>query len=633
VSFLHLKDTVSTIFLGENDITKVPPSFFKSFRRLIWLDLDKNHIKNVDPGAFPPSLTTLSLGHNHFTNFPLALTDSLPDLTWYSLRGNYIEAIPLEPFHVLRQLDKLDLGENFLTLIPPVMFNGTLTVNDLNLEYNYIERLEASAFISLSPRRLYLGHNRISFVDDATFNGVDRQVELVDLEANKLQNVSRGFSSLKKLRYLYLSKNNISELSLEVFDSTLCTSLRAMRVAYNNLKAYPSEVLKKCSNMSHLDLGYNMISAISDSDMRQACTNLDTLILRGNQIQILEPRVFRDCNRLRELSLSYNKIDRIDAEAFRDVGDSLESLEISFGLDPKMTRFPGVGLRPLVKLLWLAMDNNHIDEIGETDLYSLGELQYLNLESNRLTSIPKHMLHKNVHKKLLDVRLSYNKLKVLASSTFASLSTLQTVTMTGNHLINVERLAFHDLPNLVAVLLTQNHLRMVSARAFSKLASLQRLELQHNRLREFGLGSFENCSNDLMSPMTLNISYNLLEGLSPAPIAKNHVPPFIHVIDASHNVLTRIPMGFLEQAAPALRTLDLSYNRITGIDGYDLKSLVSLQELKLAANHVIDLHKAALRHLTGLQILDLSQNRIEVLQFGQFSGLTGLRRVNLAQNR
>ncbi len=78
----------------------------------------------------------------------------------------FAEEIPLEPFKTLRQLDKLDLGKNFLTTIPPVMFNGTLTTYDLNLEYNYIERLEASAFISLSPRRLYLGYNRIFFIGE-----------------------------------------------------------------------------------------------------------------------------------------------------------------------------------------------------------------------------------------------------------------------------------------------------------------------------------------------------------------------------------------------------------------------------------------------------------------------------------
>ena len=52
---------------------------------------------------------------------------------------------------------RLDLGENFLTHLPPIMFNGSLVINDLNLEYNYLEKLEASAFISIQPRRLYLG--------------------------------------------------------------------------------------------------------------------------------------------------------------------------------------------------------------------------------------------------------------------------------------------------------------------------------------------------------------------------------------------------------------------------------------------------------------------------------------------
>ena len=47
----------------------------------------------------------------------------------------------------------------------------------------------------------------------------------------------------------------------------------------------------------------------------------------------------------------------------------------------------------------------------------------------------------------------------------------------------------------------------------------------------------------------------------PAPAAKMFVPPFIHVMDASYNLLAAIPKSFLEQVAPALRRLDLSHNR------------------------------------------------------------------------
>ncbi len=133
--------------------------------------------------------------------------------------------------------------------------------------------------------------------------------------------------------------------------------------------------------------------------------------------------------------------------------------------------------------------------------------------------------------------------------------------------------------------------------------------------------------------MLLNLSFNAIEIIVPAPAAKIFVPPFIHVMDASFNRLARIPKSFLEQVAPALRRLDLSHNRITDVANTDLKALLNLQELRLADNTIIDLQKQALRPLTGLQILDLSQNRIEVLQFGQFAGLTGLRIVNLAHNR
>lgn len=284
------------------------------------------------------------------------------------------------------------------------------------------------------------------------------------MESNKLQNLSSAFANLKKLRYLYMSNNNISSLPLEIFNSGLCHSLRAMKFAFNNLELYPSDVLKSCNQLSHLDLGYNKITHLQDFEMRSSCDNLDTLILRGNQIQELEARLFKDCAKLRELSLSFNSLKRIDSEAFRNVGDTLESLEISFGFHETVRLFPGRGLRPLVKLLWLALDNNGLDEIGETDLYSLGELQYLNLESNSFTHLPKNLMHKNVHKKLLDVRLSYNKLRMVASHTFSSLNTLQTVSMTGNMITQVEAFAFHDLPNLKAVLLTQNQIGIIAPR-------------------------------------------------------------------------------------------------------------------------------------------------------------------------
>ena len=74
-----------------------------------------------------------------------------------------------------KRLDKLDLGENFITSLSPIMFNGTLVVNDLNLDHNYIEALDADAFRSITPRRIYLGTNRISTVQPNAFRGVEQE--------------------------------------------------------------------------------------------------------------------------------------------------------------------------------------------------------------------------------------------------------------------------------------------------------------------------------------------------------------------------------------------------------------------------------------------------------------------------
>ncbi len=83
-------------------------------------------------------------------------------------------------------------------------------------DYNYIEDLQSAAFRALTPRRLFLGMNRIKHIDDEAFKGAEEGLELVDLEGNDLNNVSYAFAQLKGLRYLYLPNNNISELSPQV---------------------------------------------------------------------------------------------------------------------------------------------------------------------------------------------------------------------------------------------------------------------------------------------------------------------------------------------------------------------------------------------------------------------------------
>ena len=151
---------------------------------------------------------------------------------------------------------------------------------------------------------------------------------------------------------------------------------------------------------------------------------------------------------------------------------------------------------------------------------------------------------------------------------------------------------------------------------------------------------FHNCTSRTATPdeatLLLNISYNKIVHLNPPSTAGGLLnrPPFVRILDASHNALSVVPKNFLDFLAPALRSLDLSYNKITGSVPEDAFSLLSVvQILSLSHNNIEDMSKPSLLSLSSLQLLDLSYNRIEVLQFGQFVGLSGLRVVNLSHNK
>ncbi len=326
-------------------------------------------------------------------------------------------------------------------------------------DYNYIEELKQSAFVSVSPRRLFLGMNRLSSIHPKAFAGLEDTLELIDLEGNDLHNVSEAFGGLRQLRYLYLANNNITTLSEDIF-SGFCKTLRALSLSRNGLEAFPVRALARCEQLAHLNLGYNKLRSVGP--FGAWAQKLDTLILRNNRLTELKPRAFKGCPHLRELSLSFNALDRLDSEAFKDVGTTLESLEISFGLRG-IHHFPGAALRPLQHLHWLSLDNNGIETVEETSLYGLGELQYLNLEVNRLSDLPPTFLHKNVHKRLLDVRLAYNRVETVKTGAFSALARLQTVVLTGNRITLVESGAFRHLPNLVTLMLTHNRYVPVKA--------------------------------------------------------------------------------------------------------------------------------------------------------------------------
>ncbi|KAK9509987.1 hypothetical protein O3M35_004866 [Rhynocoris fuscipes] len=547
------------MFLGENHLTGVEG--LEVFQRLSLLNLDRNQIRTLDHASLPPSLHTLSLSNNLLNQFPWEFLESGSRVSWLYLRDNFINTIPLYNFKNRKKIDKLDLGENSIGQVSQVLFNGTLQVRDLNLELNKLVSVRGGVFKGTELGRVYLSQNRLKSISDETFIGVEDTLEYLDLGGNQLQIVPKALARLRKLKYLYIPSNNISRIDNDTFDN-FSSTLSALSLSDNRLEAVPFEALAACKKLSHLNMGYNHIMQITEEDFI-GLESLDTLLLMNNRIVELHPNTFRQTPKLRELSLSFNKISAIDLEAFTDVQDSLESLEVSFGLYQE--EFPEIYLKPLKSLVW-------------SSLYTFKNLQYLNLDGNRITHIPGGVFHSNIHKELKDIRISYNHLSIprdafqntklervdLSNNDFVVVPsgalgevgfTLRLLDVSYNQIEHVDATMFPETPLLTGLNLCYNKLTTLADNVFDPLTGLLRLELCGNRLRT----NYKALLNRLSSLRELNLGEVGLRSLPALPQLRHLVS-----LNLSSNALTDLSVGAI-MSITNLRTLLLSKCRLAAV--------------------------------------------------------------------
>ncbi|XP_024085373.1 chaoptin-like [Cimex lectularius] len=613
--------TVTKMFLGENHL--VTMKGLEKFKSLTWLNMDKNHMRAIEPGSFPPSLQTLSLSSNLFSIFPADYIVSSERIAWLYLRDNFINTLPLYNFKHRKKLEKLDVGENFLRELKGV-FNGSLQVRDLLLDLNQLTSIWEGAFRGTGAGRINLSQNRLEALGDKVFLGVEDTLEYLDLGGNFFQVVPNALTTLNKLKYLYIPSNNISFIQNDTFQS-FSSTLSALSLAGNKLEAVPSAALEDCKKLSHLNLGYNQIMEINEDDF-YGLENLRTLLLMNNRIIELHAHTFRQMPNLRELSLSFNKISAVDPDAFIDMETTLESLEVSFGLYQE--EFPEEVLKPLKSLIWLALDNNSLRSVTQSALYSFRNLQYLNLEGNRLSHIPIGIFHPSIHRDLRDIRLSFNHLISVDPHMFSGLPEVQSIVLSGNQINTIKTNAFRSLPSKLSVILSDNKISTISPRAFNDIATLVRLDLQSNELQDFSLSAFQNVTAPYL-PLNLNLSRNQISNLRVADIMR---PVCINTIDLTHNRISFVPKEFFESISLSLCKIFLGYNHITKLDEMAFSELPQLQVLTLQHNSIVSLRKRAFVGLGNLQILDLSHNHIEQLHMEQFKSLSRLRVVDLSFN-
>uniref|UniRef100_A0A1B0CY43 Putative membrane glycoprotein lig-1 n=1 Tax=Lutzomyia longipalpis TaxID=7200 RepID=A0A1B0CY43_LUTLO len=506
----------------------------------------------------------------------------------------HLQSVDEETFQGLR-LESLKLVNNDIHEILEKSFNSmTHSLITLDMSGNSLHSLCLEALHNIQTLTRLVAQ-RIAFADAMAFSGIENTLEYLDLERNHLSNVFEGLENLNRIRYLYLTANEINHIP------HLPSTLKVLSLSSNNFTTIPTEALQNCTELSYLNMGYNKISDLPENGFISWGAELQTLLLRNNKITMLNYGSFNGLESIKEISLSFNDIHYVHPSAFVNISKTLKILELSFGIYRE--DIPLEALNPLTELMWLGLDNNNLKLIPDDSLISLKELTFVNIAYNRITVLPRTIFVPEIHKNLMDIDASYNVIERLFTNTFDELIMLQFVNLASNNIRHLERHCFHNLPFLTYIDLSYNSLRNVTEAAFAFLPNL------------------------LATPMRLNISHNevaVFEGELSSYL-------YVHTLDASYNFLSE--PGVFHNLGPSLRKLYLQHNNISFLTNHAFGDLEVLDCLNLSSNNISTLRRRSFQGLMNLQELDLSDNRIEQLQFEQFGFLKKLRMLNLRNNR
>lgn len=615
--------------------------------------MDGNLLTDLPPESLPPRLHTLSAANNRISQFPVRAIEALRDLIGLDLRGNCIQQLPTGSIRTEDdgrssngmakvRLEKLDLGENLIGSLPDdgdSIFNGSVHIRDLHLDYNRIHTIPDSALRGTYVARLHLAANGLVTIEERAFHSLSSTLVYLDLNRNKLKQVPRALNHLKRLRFLHLAANQIEKLQRDGF-ANFGHHLQVLSLNENQLDQFPWATLGNCTNLVELNLAHNHIENVTSAMFHEWAQDLEVLNLKGNHLIQLPARLFRFAPKLRELNLSFNKLAYASEDALVDAADSLEKIEINMAVDPaRAAYFPAASLvKQLHQLQWLSLDYNRITHLPSTVFDHLHRLVYLSLEGNRLAQVSAStgplVLKSGKLRSLRVLRLTHNHLETLATRTFHSFHELTNVALDHNRIQVVESLTFDHLPKLTHIGMAHNRIELLEEKSFRWLPNLVELDLHANRLREFYWDAVSNCTNPSV-PAKLNISDNLIGELS----ATDEVHPlsfYFSVIDASHNLLGSFPAKefFAALAPKSLHRLILHHNRIDSLeDGALALACRALQLLDLSHNRIKEIGRDALYGATRIQILLLSDNSIDQLPGGTFASLRKLRIVDLSANR
>ena len=500
--------------------------------------------------------------------------------------------------------------------------------------------------------------NNISLIDDWYFANFSSLKTLV-FSNNRIRAITRlKLKGLEVLKTLDLSVNLITEIDCDVFYD--CVSLVRLSIGENGLTSLPCVNFSSTSHsLKALDLKFNHISRVFDTDRSQLLSRLTHLDMTGNGLLSLQyiisempsletlavgenPNLkFRDDDFLNlpklasiilsgksgngitevpylgparsiitNFDLTYNSIDCIDIHHISNM-TSLVNLSASYN---NLWHFPNMGCSP----------NSAASNMSDIKFPAL---QSVKLDYNQLVEFP--LLPQMPLGSSISIRS--NKLRLFPPERMAMLDKVRYLYMPYNEATIFPNFSLLVESNLVSLYISNCKINSIPEAHIDKLSKLQYLDISHNRIAELPTMGFAR-----QSLVWLHMDYNLIEALDPMLLAGTQTWR-LEWLYAQHNNISSIPQSLWRQmnhvellylqhnrldempdlaaVGATLRDVDLSQNRIPVVPHGHLVGLHGLETFNLSYNNIVDFSFWISTALERLTALELEHNEINSLKY------------------
>lgn len=394
---------------------------------------------------------------------------------------------------------------------------------------------------------------------------------MLDLSNNQITQFPSQLNTFEALQYLDLSDNQITRLKSDAL--TGLVELRYLNLSKNNISSWtainPRTFLEPAVNLLELSLSGNPISSFS--------TNDENLLLISSSLRMLDlshckitkvsgQQVIEGMKVLRHLNLASNQI--------RSVSDmnseSLTALDLSHN---RLTTLSVTMLANLPSLTFVDFSGNsrislrtkQKDEVMYVFSDSLKkiDLSYCNLDTIELEGFPG----------LTNVKLKRNLIQELTKESFSNSRMIEFLDISFNSITTVDANTFKKLKHLRSVDFSFNNIGKIERDTFKENEQLIDLDLSRNRLNRFKRLNALNLKD-------LNMTWNQIVTIDAD--AFSTLPNLVD-LDLSGNLIIEFPDSL---SSKNLQNLDLSMNRLTHISLFTFNDFPEIQRIDLSGNRL-----------------------------------------------